>query len=125
MDDEDLKNEPVIRVKIIQQEGEWALVEEISTLKRMSVPVEKIEVLLHGMAVPQSVFDEGMSYGVAWETIKLPKVTAESIAFEMRRHGLQTATDVRKQPGQVIAALRAAYGPVIAEIFDFSKKLGG
>ena len=119
------KNEPVIRVTVIKVEGEYALVEEVSTLKRVAVPVEAIEELLHGQAVPLNVFQEGIAFGVAWETLAYPTITPEMIAFELRRHGLQTAQEVRKQPAQASAALRAAYVPVLSTIIDLSKKLGG
>lgn len=114
------ENEPMIRVRVVTEEHNQALVEEISTLKRVAVPLEKLEITLHGLALSQSAFEAGIAYGIAWEA----HFPAE-LALELRRHGLHTAQDVLNNPRQAERALRAAYAPVLQTVYQLARKLGG
>lgn len=117
------RGEPVIRVNVIQAEGGQVLVEEVSTFRRVAVKGADVEVLTEGYGVPQSVFENGQPVGVAWESLVFPVVTPAALAYQLRRHGLHTARDVRARPGQVLAAVRAAYGPTVAVIMQFIRNL--
>lgn len=115
--------EPVIRVNLIQQEGDLALIEDISTFRRVAVKRADVETLREGYGVSQTVFSAGQPVGVAWEFLDLPPVTPDALAYQLRRHGLHTAADVRRAPGQVLAAVRAAYGPTVATLMQFIRSL--
>lgn len=115
--------EPVVRVNILQAEGEQVLIEDVSTFRRVAVKRADVEALREGYGVTQSVFENGQPVGVAWESLDLPPVSPEGLAYQLRRHGLHTAADVRRAPGQVLAAVRAAYGPTVNGILQFIRSL--
>lgn len=108
-----------LEVNIIHQEREWVLVEDKHSLRRASVPFEA----LHGETIAEQDFEAGIAYGVAWEDLNFPFISAHALAYELRRHGLQTAADVRNHPRQVERALASAYAPVKQLLFAFIKNM--
>lgn len=113
--------DPWVSVKIVGLEGSRALVEDALTLRRVAIHAEAV---INGM-VRKSVLDEGIPYGVAWETLNFPSINAADVAFELRRHGLHTAGDVLKNPGQVSKAIQSAHARIVKNVLDFSRHVGG
>jgi hypothetical protein len=107
-----------VNVRVVATKGESALVEwqegddltlpgqALSGLKRAYIPADKVT---DGQAC-SDVLAAGIPYGVAFEDVLVPSVTATRIAQELRRRGLWTKEDVLTRPGEVLSALQAAYG---------------
>lgn len=103
------KKVKLVAVSVIVATGETALVEwadKAGLLRRAYVPASEVQ----GDQVSSDTLDAGIRYGVDFEEILKPQVTAIRVAQELRRRGIWTAADVFEQPNVVIAALQAAYG---------------
>ncbi len=97
-----------VDVKIIRYQGRAALVECVDNgvPRRFVVPREVVE---GGSASPDLV-SLGIEYGEPWEELWTPQVTPEAVATALRRHGIWTVEDLRREPGKAVAALQSAYG---------------
>lgn len=113
--------DPLIPVRVVMSEGGWVLVEEVRSLRRVSVPVIVLVSTGSTSGVCESALKDGIPFGLAWEEISLPVVDAPILAYQLRRHGLQTAQDILNNPKQVERALREAYAPLIETILKFAK----
>ena len=103
------KKAKLVDVQVIRTEKETALVEwadREGMLQRAYVPTTEVT----SDQVSSDTLDAGISYGVAFEDIWKPSVTATQVAQELRRRGIWTREDVFEQPNAVIVALQAAYG---------------
>ena len=103
-----------IKVKIIQQKGQAALVEWIADdgLHRATIPADTI---IKGQ-VASDELEYGIIYGEPWEELIEISATPETIAAELRRCGIWTKADLEARPQQALSAIQAAYGVGLADL---------
>ena len=87
--DEDEKE--MVPVKVIGARGGSALV-ETGDYRRAYVPVETVI----DSTVDPAILERGVPYGVAWEKYITITATPESIAADLRRHGIYCLLDLKK-----------------------------
>ena len=104
----------MVKVKVIQQKGQAALVEWIAEegARRATIPASTI---VKGQ-VSQDELEYGIEYGEPWEELITISATPETIAEELRRCGIWTKEDLESRPTQVLSAIQAAYGFGLADL---------
>jgi hypothetical protein len=95
-------------ITIIKEQGQAVLVERVDNgvPRRYIVPRECV----YGVSVAPDVLSAGIEYGEPWEELWTPQVTPEAVATALRRHGIWTVEDLRREPGKAVAALQSVYG---------------
>lgn len=103
-----------IKVKIIQQKGQAALVEWLADdgAHRATIPAATI---IKGQ-VASDELDYGIIYGEPWEELISINITPASIAAELRKCGIWTKDDLEARPTQALGAIQAAYGVGLADL---------
>lgn len=98
-------------VTVLEIKGTVALVEYLlgAAVQRVYVPVSACTDRGDGTVVPLEVLDQGIPYGEQWELLPLGTVGAETIGAELRRRGIWTAADLRRNINGARAALQSAY----------------
>lgn len=111
-----------MRVRIVERRGRAALVEwpdDAGRLRRAVVPGE----IVVDNEVDVEVLDRGVEYGVPWEEIVgALEVTPEHVAAELRRRGVWTTEDARRNPQVAAAALQAACGLGLAALLGAARE---
>ena len=104
----------MVKVKVIQQKGQAALVEWIAEdgAHRATIPTSTI---VKGQ-VASDELDFGIPYGEPWEELVIVSATPETIAAELRRCGIWTKEDLEARPTQALSAIQAAYGFGLADL---------
>lgn len=69
-----------------------------------------------------ATLDAGISEGLPWEELLTLRVTPERVAAELRRRGIWTAGDLRRNPNAAIAALQAAYALDVQTLLAAAEK---
>jgi len=95
-------------VKIIQRQGQAALVEWIDdgVTRRSTVP----SAVIQKRRVPTAELKRGIPYGEPWEELIELKATPEILAAELRRRGIWTVEDLQANPEIARGAIMDAYG---------------
>jgi len=103
-----------VRVKIVQQKGQAALVEWIAEngAHRATIPTSAI---IKGQ-VASDELEYGIPYGEPWEELITISATSASIAAELRKCGIWTRDDLEARPQQALSAIQAAYGAGLADL---------
>lgn len=101
-------------VKEIQRTGQSVIIEvsDMGVLRRVIVPAD--EVADNG--VSPEVLERGVAYGLPWEELLSLRVTPAIVANALRRSGIWTLEDLRRQPMRAVAALQSAYGLDVAAL---------
>lgn len=101
-------------LRIIQQTGGSTLVESTDggRLQRVIIPSEMVT----DGAVSPAALEYGVAYGLPWEELWTSRVTPAAIAQELRKRGIWTLDDLRKQPMAAVAAMQSAYGLDVATL---------
>jgi hypothetical protein len=96
-----------MQIKVLLQVGGNSLVEwtDGDVVNRVYIPSS--EVVNNSTSI--DTLNSGVQYGLDFESLKIPSITSEMLAHEMRRRGLWTVDDVMKYPNKVIAALQSVY----------------
>lgn len=114
-------------VKVVGDSGQAVTVEWLAgqEIRRATVPRGSI---VDG-AVDEDTLELGIPYGLPWEELCVLRVTPERIAANLRRRGIWTAADLRKDPNGALTAIRDAYGVdlaalrIAAEQYDKERQL--
>lgn len=114
------RRKKLIPVTVIAKTGKGAVVQwlEKNDLKRVTIPRNKLE----GDKVDAEILKAGVPYGLPWEELLLPEVTAKDLAKELRRHNVWTATDAQLNAVQVRAAVQSVYKQTVLAIVEFSRQ---
>lgn len=109
-------------VKVIQTEGESALVEwrdGDSTLRRAYVPLTAVKnKTVHG-----NTLEAGIPYGIAWaDVIGELKATPAEIARRLQEAGIWTAQDLFKNGNAALGAIQTAYGLDLATLMNAAQE---
>ena len=121
MEEETKPKRRKVNVRIVEQEGESALVEwtEGDDLRRAYIPTEKVE----GGKCYQDVLDAGIPYGAPWkDLIPTSGLTPEAIGRELRRKGFWTSADIQANMRIVQKAVNTATGLSAASLFTLAQK---
>ena len=115
-----VRRKKLIPVQVISQTGKSVVVQwlEKDDLKRVTIPKGKLE----GGKVDAEILKAGVSYGIPWEELELPEVTADDFAKELRRHNVWTATDAQLNPVQLRAAVQSVFKQTVLAIVEFSRQ---
>lgn len=115
-----VRRKKLIPVQVISQTGKSVVVQwlEKDDLKRVTIPKGKLE----GGKVDAEILKAGVSYGIPWEELELPEVTADDFAKELRRHNVWTATDAQGNPVQLRAAVQSVFKQTVLAIVEFSRQ---
>lgn len=108
---------------IIRRKNDMTLVEwnDGNLPKRAWVVPDRIESE-DGVNVEVIDPEEGVPYGVEFSRMVVPSVTPEDIERELKRRNIWTVDDLRSRRGEVISALKAAYGIDFAELLRAAEK---
>lgn len=120
MSDEEKKaEEKLVAVKIVARGEKMAIVEvqEKGVPKRISIPLKEIK----DYKVAPSVLAKGVLYGIPYETLDYPKLSAETIGAIMRNYNLWTPADIRTHPKEVQAAFSEICSGYLTTIFNYIK----
>lgn len=105
---------PAVPVNVISTQGQACLVEwddGVGRPRRAYVPASAVT---DGRCVAPA---SGIAYGDDWEGILgTLSVTPDAVADELRRRGIWTREDARRNPTLVMSALQAAYGLDLARL---------
>ena len=110
----------MVNVIAIKAVGNGTLVEwrSVDGLHRAVIP--------HGEIVSGRVRGEvllaGIPYGVAWEDLDIPPVTAAEIAAALRQVGIWTLGDLRAKPSGAVTALQRVYAVTLAKLREAAEK---
>jgi hypothetical protein len=109
-----------VDVKIIRYQGRAALVECVDkgVPRRFVVPREAVD----GGSVSPEELALGIEYGEPWEELWTPQVTPEAVATALRRRGLWTVEDLRREPGKAVAALQSVYGLDLSTLLAIAER---
>ena len=115
-----VRRKKLIPVQVISQTGKSVVVQwlEKDDLKRVTIPKGKLE----GGKVDAEILKAGVPYGIPWEELELPEVTADDFAKELRRHNVWTATDAQGNPVQLRAAVQSVFKQTVLAIVEFSRQ---
>lgn len=107
-------------ITIIKEQGQAVLVERVDNgvPRRYIVPRECV----YGVSVAPDVLSAGIEYGVPWEELWSPQVTPEAVATALRRRGLWTVEDLRREPGKAVAALQSVYGLDLSTLLAIAER---
>lgn len=113
------KEEELVKVRIIARGEKMALVEltEEGAPKRISIPIKELK---DDMVAP-SALARGVLYGIPFETLDFPKITAKDIARVMHNYNLWTPDDFRRRPKEVQSAFSELYGETLRTIYTYIK----
>jgi hypothetical protein len=104
-----------IPVTVIETRGESVLVEyQAGGLQRVIIPA----MLIQGGAVDAEELDQGVPYGLPWETIVKLQATPARLADELRKNGIWTIEDMRRYQAAIFGALQAVYGLELATLIN-------
>ena len=113
----------MVNIKIIQQQGQSALVEwlEKETLQRTVIP---LEVINDEQQVSQTNLKRGILYGLKWSEIVKLSATSERLEQQLRRVGIWTAEDALGNAEKVLGAIQATYQIDLGRIMQIAKREG-
>jgi hypothetical protein len=110
------KSEPErLPVKVIETKGKSALVEY--GFERRFVPSSSVG----GNAVPSTVWEAGIPYGVPWE--KVPPLSPTELAAQLWKRGIWTSEDLRANQQQAVEAIRATHRIYLGDLNKFAKEV--
>jgi hypothetical protein len=97
-----------VPVSLVGRYGPSVLVEWVidGRSKRAVIPAQAIA---HDGTADRAELDLGVPYGLPWESLVTPTVTADTVAECLRRAGIWTAADLNAKPQAALGALQAAY----------------
>lgn len=105
---------PPTLVTVISSQGQASLVEWVDGVGRPRRAFVPTAAIVDSRCVDPAA---GIPYGDAWESvIGTLAVTPDVVADELRRRGLWTKDDARRNPTLVMSALQAAYGLDLARL---------
>lgn len=109
----------LVKVKVIRQNNEMSLVEFVDNgiLKRVSLSSKKI----NDEQVSKSLLDKSIPYGIPFEELKFPQLSALDIGNEFRKQGLWTPDSIRNSPPEVHAALMSIAGKYYSVLLEYIK----
>ena len=112
-----------ITVSVIRIQGESALVEWVvdGIIRRAYIPRDSISI---DKKVEEDILSEGAPYGASWEKVKIPEITADELAQALRRSGIWTVDDLRKNPNLALSAIQSIYRVGLAALNEFAKSIG-
>jgi hypothetical protein len=99
-----------MKVRTVRQSGEASLIEyerDDRSIGRVYVPTS----LVTGEEIDPAVVEMGVPYGLPWEELLDQRVTPEAraAADALRRRGIWTGDDLRRNPNEAAAVLITAY----------------
>jgi len=109
-----------VRVKIVQQKGQAALVEWIAEngAHRATIPTSAI---IKGQ-VASDELEYGIPYGEPWEELIELHATPATLAAELRRRGIWTVEDLQNNAEVARGAIMDAYGCELAHLLRAVKR---
>ena len=107
-----------VAVSTVRVTGEGALVEyaQKGKAKRVTIPASEVR----GGKVAQDVLDAGIPYGLPWEEVQLATITADELAANLRKAGIWTAEDLRRNTQKAVGVLQATYRLDLAALLRFA-----
>ena len=122
--DEEKKTEPkelpkLEPVKIILRGEKMSLVEYVdgNTLHRVSIPNKDIKEDF----VETHVLHKGIPYGIPYDTLDFPQVSAQDIGNVFKNHGIWTPNDFRTKPKEITSALMTIAGKFYSVLLTYIK----
>lgn len=111
---EDAIELPAVLVTVINTQGQVCLIEWVDGVGRPRRAFVPTSAVVDSRCVDPA---SGLVYGDDWEGILgTLSVTPDSVADELRRRGIWTRDDARRNPTMVMSALQAAYGLDLARL---------
>jgi hypothetical protein len=106
-------------IKIITKGDKMSLVEYMdgSTLHRVSIQNKDIK---DGF-VATNVLHKGIPYGIPYETLDFPHLSAQDIGDVFKNHGIWIASDFRNKPKEVTSALMTIAGKFYSVLLAYIK----
>lgn len=113
------KKEEFIYVRTIKAGEKMCLVEyfENGQPKRTTIPIKNIK---DGKTI-HNTLKKGTPYGIPFEELNFPQLTAQDIGNIFRNHGLWTPDDFRLKPQEVNSALMSLAGKFHKSILTYIK----
>lgn len=111
-------------VTIIREDRGMSLVEwtdEHDVLQRSRVKTDSIQNRAGNVGTMENP-EQGIPYGVDITHVLHPSVTAHDISRELRKRGLWTASDMQRNPQQIMGALQQAYGVDFAQVVAIARQ---
>lgn len=121
MNDESyIASEPVLPVRVLQIDGQAALVEWtlVGDIYRAVVPVSRISAGY----VRKKDLDAGIPFGIPWQDFEPAGFSGAKLARELRRAGIWTRADLDANPRVVIGVLQALYQSDVSALRNFAKQ---
>lgn len=123
MDEEFIKiskeepKEQFIPVKIITRGEKMSLVETFTdgVPSRFTIPTKDIKE----NQITLSVSKKGIPFGIPYETLDFPKLSAQDISNIFKHHGFWTPEDFRTKPMEVQSVLIAIAGKYYSVLLDY------
>lgn len=99
------------KVTVLKTQDNVVLVEYLlgAQLLRVYIPVAALQTQAEGTYCALTVLEQGIPFGELWELLPLGNVGAEAVAYELRRRGIWTTSDLLANLNQARAALQSAY----------------
>lgn len=111
---EDAIELPPTLVSVISTQGQACLIEWVDGVGRPRRAFVPAAAVIDSRCVGPAA---GLAYGDDWEGILgTLSVTPDAVADELRRRGIWTREDARRNPTMVMSALQAAYGLDLARL---------
>ncbi len=109
-----------IKVNIISVSDKTSLVAYVDgdILRKVYIPSSKIST----GKVEELFLTKGVPYGLPWEEIELPEITADGLAEALRNRNIWTAEQSRANPNGLRAAIISTYSPLFVAIADFIRE---
>ena len=113
----------MIPASMISKQGQGMLVEwvEDGKPKRGIIPLDEYNFVKRTVA--KDTLAAAIPYGVPWEDLEVPEITAEDFANSLRRAGIWSVDDLRTNPNRAVAALQAAYRISLPALMEFANNL--
>lgn len=114
-------NDDLIAIRVIERQGEAALVEwmvEGGDFNRGIVPIKS----LTGDAVRSTILSKAIPHGVKWEKFITLTASVQDIGRELRRRGIFTIDDLNQNPTALQKAIIDSLGKDISAFFQAVQK---
>ena len=109
-----------IEVNVVSVSDKTSLVAYVDrdVLRKVYIPTSKIST----GKVEEQFLTKGVPYGLPWEEIELPEITADGLAEALRNRNIWTAEQSRDNPNGLRAAIISTYSPLFVVIADFIRE---
>ena len=109
-----------IEVNVVSVSDKTSLVAYVDgdVLRKVYIPSSKIST----GKVEEQFLTKGVPYGLPWEEIELPEITADGLAEALRNRNIWTAEEARSDPNGLRAAIISTYSPLFVVIADFIRE---